>query len=230
MRSMTTTETDYSDIEIRKKLALRVTDELWQLYPDAECTLDHIYEPWKLLVSGILAAQCTDARVNLITPGLFSRYPTINDLADADTAELEEIIRSCGFYRVKASSITRSMQMLVSDFKGTVPAELDDLLKLPGVGRKIANLVLGDSYGIPGIVVDTHCARVSGRIGFTDSSDPVRIEKDLVSVIPENRWIGYGHRVVAHGRALCKARNPSCDLCSLREYCRKGREEIGAGK
>ena len=218
MRSMTVTDTRL------------ILDELWRLYPEADCTLYYKDEPWKLLISGILAAQCTDARVNMITPALFARYPTIAAMADARLPELEDIIRSCGFFRVKASAIKRSMEMLISDYDGKVPADFDSLLTLPGIGRKIANLIMGDSFGVPGIVVDTHCSRVSKRLGFTDSTDPYRIEKDLAAIIPRDKWTGYGHRVVAHGRAVCSARNPGCHICTLKDTCRKGREAIGVVK
>ena len=227
---MTATDIDYSDTETLRKLASFITDELWRLYPDADCTLDQRNEPWKLLVSGILSAQCTDARVNKITPELFERYPRVGDLADAQISELQEIIRSCGFFRVKSESIKMSMQKLFNEFEGEVPADFATLLSFPGVGRKIANLIMGDSFGIPGIVVDTHCARISRHFGLTDSTDPYRIEKDLSLIIPEERWTGYGHRVVAHGRAVCKARSPDCQACSLNVLCRKGKENVGTGK
>ncbi|MHB8962449.1 MAG: endonuclease III [Saccharofermentanales bacterium] len=202
-----------------------IIEGLYRLYPEADCTLD-FREPWKLLVSGILAAQCTDARVNLITPALFSRYPSIEALSGADLQSIEEIIRSCGFFRVKARSIKESMTRLMGNFNGEVPQTIDDLLTLSGIGRKIANLILGDCFGIPSIVVDTHCGRISHHLGLTDSINPHRIERDLAEVLPEEYWIGYGHRMVAHGRALCKARNPQCSLCALAGYCRKGLETV----
>lgn len=227
---MTITDPDHSDTGRLRKLASCITDELWRLYPDAECSLDERNEPWKLLVSGILSAQCTDARVNMITPVLFSRYPRVEDLANAELTDLQDIIRSCGFFRVKSESIRSSMKKLYNEFSGKVPADLNILLTFPGVGRKIANLIMGDSFGIPGIVVDTHCARISRHLGLTDSTDPYRIEKDLTEILPAEKWTGYGHRVVFHGRAVCTARNPACPDCSLNDLCRKGRERIGSGR
>lgn len=206
----------------KKIKAEKVIEELWRLYPEAQCTLDYKEEPWKLLVAGILSAQCTDARVNIITPVLFKKYPTISELAQAQLEDIQQIIRSCGFFRVKSDSIKRTMNMILEDFNETVPKTLEELILLPGVGRKIANLILGDTYGIPSIVVDTHCSRVSHHIGFTDSKDPYKIEKDLSKILPKNTWIGYGHRMVAHGRAICVARNPKCVQCTLNKICRKG--------
>ncbi|MHB1453293.1 MAG: endonuclease III [Saccharofermentanales bacterium] len=208
-----------------KQQARLIIDGLYQLYPEADCTLD-FKEPWKLLVSGILAAQCTDARVNTITPGLFKTYPTAEALAAAELSSIEDIIRSCGFFRVKSKSIKESMYLIVNEFDGEVPRTIDELLTLPGIGRKIANLILGDCFGIPSIVVDTHCSRISHHLGLTDAKDPHRIERDLAQVLPEEYWIGYGHRMVAHGRALCKARNPQCNSCALVHLCRKGLETI----
>lgn len=209
----------------KKQQARLIISELYRLYPEADCTLD-FKEPWKLLVSGILAAQCTDARVNLVTPALFKKYPSAEALAAAELSSIEDIIRSCGFFRVKSKSIKESMNLLVRNFGGNVPHTIDELLLLPGIGRKIANLVLGDCYGIPSIVVDTHCGRISHHLGLTDSKDPHRIERDLAQVLSEECWIGYGHRMVAHGRALCKARNPQCNSCPLVQICRKGMETV----
>ncbi len=210
----------------KKEQAIQIIEELCRLYPDADCTLDS-REPWQLLVSGILAAQCTDARVNIVAPMLFDRYPDVASLADAPSGEVEEIIRSCGFFRVKARSIIDSMQLLRDRFDGQVPVSMEDLLVLPGIGRKIASLILGDCFGIPAIVVDTHCGRISGRLGLTDSKDPHRIERDLAEVLPREHWIGFGHRMVAHGRAICRARDPRCGECTLAGLCRKGSEILG---
>ncbi len=205
-----------------------ILERLWDMYPDAECTLDDCgKEIWKLMIAGILGSQCTDARVNMITPVLFERFPSIEALADADLKDIEEIIRSCGFFRAKASYIKGSMNLLLDKYEGQVPSAMEDLLGFPGVGRKIANLILGDGFKIPGIVVDTHCARISKRIGFTKSENPVIVERDLTKQIPEDKWIAFGHRAVAHGRALCKARRPDCPNCALIDKCNYGRKYLG---
>ena len=202
-----------------QKLAARTVDLLKTEYPDADCTLDY-REPWQLLVATILSAQCTDARVNQITPALFRRYPDLASLAAADLDELEGLIRSCGLFRTKARAILGSSRQLMERFDGDVPATVEDLTSLPGVGRKIANLILGDCYGIPAIVVDTHCARISRLIGLTDSTEPQTVEKDLARVLPADDWIAYGHLMVTHGRSLCLARRPRCPQCPLNGLCR----------
>jgi len=192
---------------------------LRQTYPKAVCTLDHI-EPWQLLVAAILSAQCTDARVNVITPALFSHFPDAQAMAKADQAKVEELIRSCGLFRTKARSIIASSRAIVAQHLGRVPDTLEALTSLPGVGRKIANLILGDAYGVPAIVVDTHCARISALIGLTDHTDPARVEKDLAEVLDPADWIDYGHLMVEHGRTLCVARRPDCANCPLAPHCR----------
>ena len=171
-----------------------------------------------------LSAQCTDARVNLVTPGLFARFPTLDAFADADIADVEECVRSCGFYQHKARDIVLACQMLRDEYGGKVPDNMDDLLRLPGVGRKTANLLLGDLYGEPGSVVcDTHCIRITGRLGLTDGSkDPLSVEKQLRAVLPPEESSDFCHRMVLHGRALCMARKPSCDECPLRPLCDYG--------
>ncbi len=189
-------------------------------YGPAACTLDGHEDPWRLIVGAILAAQCTDARVNRTTPGLFARYPSIESFATADTADIEPLIRSCGLFRTKARAIRGSAAVLVERFGGRVPDRMEELLTLPGIGRKIANLVLGDGFGIPGVVVDTHCARIARRIGLTDSEDPARIERDLRERFPPERWIAIGHLMVAHGRDLCPALRPRCRECPLQGFCR----------
>ncbi len=201
------------------KQATLVVAILRDLYPAAVCTLDFV-DPWELLVAGILAAQCTDARVNLITPGLFARFPDLASMARASQAEVEELIRTCGLFRNKAKAIIASSQVLLEKFSSQVPQNMPDLLSLPGVGRKIANLLLGDAFGIAALVVDTHCARVSRLIGLTDSENPQQIEKDLTAILPEADWIDYGHLMVEHGRAICIARRPRCDICPVAPHCR----------
>ncbi len=208
-------------LQLEEQAAL-VVAILRDLYPQAICTLDY-REPWELLVAAILSAQCTDARVNLITPGLFARFPDVTSMAGASQAEVEELIRTCGLFRNKAKAIIASSQVLVEKFAGQVPQNFPDLISLPGIGRKIANLLLGDAFGVPALVVDTHCARVSRLIGLTDSENPHQIEKDLTRILPPEEWIGYGHLMVEHGRTLCIARRPRCDICPVAPHCRFAR-------
>ena len=168
-----------------------------------------------------LAAQCTDARVNEITPALFARFPTLESFAEADAGEVESYVRSCGFYRAKAHDIVGAAQMIMRDFGGRVPGNMDDLLKLPGVGRKTANLILGDIFKVPGsTVVDTHCIRISNRLGLVDDlKDPVKIEQELRRQLPPDKSSDFCHRIVLHGRAVCTARRPDCESCTLRRVC-----------
>ena len=201
-----------------------IIEELKKLYPDAICSLDY-RKDYELLFSVRLAAQCTDARVNLVTPALFERFPTLESFAAATPDEVGEYVRSCGFWRAKAKDIVGSAQMLLSDFGGRVPDNMDDLLRLPGVGRKTANLILGDVYGQEGYVCDTHCIRITGRLGITDGSkDPLKVEQQLRKVIPPEESNDFCHRMVLHGRALCMARAPQCGDCPLRELCDYGKE------
>ncbi len=188
-------------------------------YGQAECTLDYI-NPLHLMIATQLAAQCTDARVNMITPALFKRYGTAGDFMNADRGELEDLIRSTGFFRNKAKNIIACCTMLVNEFGGEVPQNMESLLKLPGVGRKTTNLVLGDAFGIPGIVVDTHAGRLSRRIGFTNETDPAKVERDLAKQIPKDKWIILGHWFVDHGRAVCNSRKPKCEICTIAPLCR----------
>jgi endonuclease-3 len=187
-------------------------------YGNAECTLDYV-NPLHLMIATQLAAQCTDARVNMVTPALYARYNTAEDFMNADREVLEDLIRSTGFFRNKARNIIACCTMLVNEYGGEVPKNMDDLLKLPGVGRKTANLVLGDAFGIPGIVVDTHAGRLARRIGFTKEKDPAKVERDLMKIIPKDKWIILGHWFVAHGRALCNSRNPKCESCPISPLC-----------
>ena len=202
-----------------------IIEELKQLYPDALCSLEY-QKDYELLFSVRLAAQCTDARVNLVTPALFERFPTLEAFAAATPDEVGEYVRSCGFWRAKAKDIVGSAQMLLRDFGGKVPDNMDDLLRLPGVGRKTANLILGDVYGKEGYVCDTHCIRITGRLGITDGSkDPLKVEQQLRQVIPPEESNNFCHRMVLHGRALCMARSPQCGECPLRELCDYGKEQ-----
>ena len=197
-----------------------VVEELKALYPDGICSL-HYQKDYELLFSTRLSAQCTDERVNQVTPTLFSRFPTLEALANADVAEVEEIIHSTGFFRAKARDIVAASRMLLDEYGGKVPNTMDALLKLPGVGRKTANLVLGDIHHTPGVVVaDTHCIRITGRLGFTDGSkDPVKVEQQLRAILPPEESNDFCHRMVLHGRAVCMARKPDCASCTLRPWC-----------
>ena len=196
-----------------------IIDGLKELYPDAECSLDY-RKDYELLFSVRLAAQCTDARVNLVTPALFARYPTLEAFAAADVDEVGQYVHSTGFWRAKARDMVASAKMLLERFDGKVPDNMEDLLSLPGVGRKTANLILGDIYGQEGYVCDTHCIRITGRLGITDGSkDPVKVEMQLRGCIPPEESNDFCHRMVLHGRALCMARGPQCSDCPLRPLC-----------
>ena len=203
-----------------------IIEGLEKLYPDAVCSLDY-RKDYELLFSVRLAAQCTDARVNLVTPALFERFPSLEAFAQATPEEVGEYVHSCGFWRAKARDIVGSAQMLLSDFGGRVPDTMEDLLRLPGVGRKTANLILGDVYGKEGYVCDTHCIRITGRLGITDGSkDPLKVEQQLRKVIPPEESSDFCHRMVLHGRALCMARGPKCGECPLRDLCDHGKETV----
>lgn len=206
----------------KKELAALVIERLKIAYPASDCTLDYD-EAWKLLVSVRLAAQCTDARVNEIVPGLFAKFPTVKALASADVSEIEEIVRPCGLGKSKARDISLCMKMLDEKYDGKVPCDFDALLELPGVGRKSANLVMGDVFKKPAIVTDTHCIRLSNRIGLVDDiKDPYKVEIALRKIVPEEEGNDLCHRLVDHGRAVCTARTtPYCDRCCLSDICKK---------
>jgi endonuclease-3 len=193
---------------------------LKRLYPGARCSLDY-QSPFHLLVATILSAQCTDERVNLVTPGLFARYPGPAEFAAAELPELEEAIRSTGFFRAKAKSLAACARDLVAKHGGRVPDRLEDLIELRGVGRKTANVVLGNAYGIPGIVVDTHVGRLAVRLGLTAQTDPVKVEFELMERVPKRDWTLFSHLLIHHGRALCQARKPRCGECPLAPRCPK---------
>lgn len=200
--------------------ARQVLRILGQLYPDAHCTLNH-NTPLQLLIATILSAQSTDARVNIITPALFVRYPDVKALASARPRELEDYIHSIGFYRNKAKNIIACCKQLIDKHGGEVPATLEELVSLPGVGRKTANVLLGDAFGVPGITVDTHVSRLSQRLGLTAQQLPEKIERDLMELIPKKQWTTFSHRMIFHGRQVCHARRPLCESCALQKICPK---------
>ncbi|MDU1324155.1 MAG: endonuclease III [Clostridiales bacterium] len=210
----------------KKADVLHIIDELKIRYPDGICSLDYPKD-YELLFSVRLAAQCTDERVNLVTPALFARFPTLESLASADVTEVEEYIHSTGFFRAKARDIVAASRMLLDEYGGRVPDTMEDLLRLPGVGRKTANLILGDIYHKPGVVVaDTHCIRISGKLGLTDGTkDPGKVEQQLRAILPPEESNDFCHRLVLHGRAVCMARKPDCPNCTLRPWCDFFRKE-----
>ncbi len=206
----------------KKQRALEIIDRLKREYPEAGCSLDYD-EAWKLLVSVRLAAQCTDARVNVVVEGLYEKYPDVNALAEAPVAEIEKIVRPCGLGNSKARDISACMKMLRDEYLGRVPDDFDKLLKLPGVGRKSANLIMGDVFGKPAIVTDTHCIRLTNRMGLVDGiKEPAKVEKELWKIIPPDEGNDFCHRLVYHGRDVCTARTkPYCDRCCLKDICKR---------
>lgn len=206
----------------KKQKARIVCDRLREIYPEAECALQFGGEPWRLLVMARLSAQCTDARVNAVSVPLFERYPTLEDMADADISELEELVRPCGLYRTKAASIKSACADVRDRFGGVVPDNMEDLLSLSGVGRKIANLLLGDIYGKGGIVADTHCIRICGRLGFYPEKykDPKKTEDIMSALIDQSEQSDFCHRIVQFGRDTCIARSPKCSECPMRDICK----------
>ena len=188
-------------------------------YPDAVCALEY-KKDYELMISVRLSAQCTDARVNMVTPALFERFPTLDAFAQADVLEVENYVRTCGFYHHKARDIVLACQMLISDFGSKVPDNMEDLLKLPGVGRKTANLLLGDIYHQPAVVCDTHCIRITNKLGLAAGKDPAKVEQQLWNVLPPEESSDFCHRIVLHGRAVCTARAPKCSQCTLAPYCK----------
>lgn len=206
--------------EFQRRFVRRLLRALARLYPDAHCAL-HYETPLQLLIATILSAQCTDVRVNMVTPALFARYPDAQAFAGADPGELERLIQSTGFYRNKARNIIACCRLLVERHGGEVPGTLEELVPLPGVGRKTANVVLGDAFGVPGITVDTHVGRLSRRLGLTRHHDPVKVERDLMALIPKRSWTAFSHRMIFHGRQVCHARKPRCSECALQRFCPK---------
>lgn len=203
-----------------RKRARDIVRLLAKEYPDAHCALHHD-NPLQLLIATILSAQCTDVRVNLVTPALFARYKTAQDFAEADAAELERMIQSTGFFRAKTRSIQACCKELVEKHSGEVPRTMEELNPLPGVGRKTANVILGTAFGVPGITVDTHVRRLSQRMALTEQDDPTKIERDLMELIPAKDWTMFSHRMIFHGRQVCAARKPLCEQCNLKKICPK---------
>jgi len=210
----------------QERAALAV-EKLKIRYPEATCALTYEDDPWKLLVMARLSAQCTDARVNLICRDLFAILPTPKAMAEAPVEQIEELVRSCGLYRMKAKDLKAMSEQLLTRFDGRVPDDIDDLLTLPGVGRKIANLIVGDLYGKPAVVTDTHCIRICGRLGFypEELKDPYKIEKILAAVIEPSEQSDFCHRIVWFGREVCTARSPKCEGCELLDICKHGKEK-----
>lgn len=211
-------------LSVKKKRVLKILKILKKTYPGIRCAL-RFSSPWELLVATILSAQCTDQRVNLVTPALFKKYPTLMAYSQADLEEFRKDIRSTGFYKNKARNILSTAKIILEKFAGKVPAAMEDLVILPGVGRKTANVILGNAFGIPGISVDTHMIRINRLLGLAQNTDPVRIELDLMGLIPRKDWTQYSHLIIHHGRVCCFARRPDCFRCPLRDLCPSAKQK-----
>ncbi|WP_195985125.1 endonuclease III [Clostridium sp. D33t1_170424_F3] len=207
----------------RKQRAVLAVEALKKEYPDALCSLTYT-NPLQLLIATRLSAQCTDARVNLVTPALFERFPTLDAFCEGPVEDIENIIRSCGLYKTKARDIFAMTQKLRDEYGGIVPDTVEELTKLPGVGRKTANLVVGDIYHKPAVVTDTHCIRICGRLGLSEGKDPFKVEKQLREVLPMDEANNFCHRLVLHGRAVCEARNAKCEQCCMADFCKYAKE------
>jgi len=217
-------------LEERRQRLAAILPELKKLYPQAKCSLDY-KNPFQLIIATILSAQCTDERVNKVTPELFKKYPSAKALAAADQTELEKDIQSTGFFRNKAKSLRGMAAAIVEKHQGQVPQTMEELTHLPGVGRKTANVVLGNAFSITeGVVVDTHVTRVSARLGLTKHTDPVKIEQDLMQIVPREEWTLFSHLLIFHGREICHARKPKCSMCPLLPHCRAGEKFIKTGE
>ena len=203
----------------KKETALLAIKELEKLYPDIECSLEYAHN-YQLLIAVRLSAQCTDARVNIVTQSLFKKYPTLKSFADADLSELEQDVKPCGFYHTKARNIKDMANVLLEKYGGELPQTMEELTSLPGVGRKTANLIMGDVWGKPAIVTDTHCIRITGRLGLTENTEPFKVEKDLLKLIPPEVSSHFCHQTVQFGRDICTARKPKCSQCPLNYFCR----------
>lgn len=201
----------------KKERAALAVEALKKIYPDAECSLVYS-KPYELMIAGRLSAQCTDARVNIVTKTLFERYPTLEAFAEADIDEVAEIVKPCGLYKTKAKSIVEACRRLLYDFGGELPKTIDELTTLSGIGRKTANLIMGDVHQLPAIVTDTHCIRITGRLGLTKETDPKKVEQELLKIIPAEEGSDFCHRIVIFGREFCTARNPKCAECPMKKY------------
>ena len=212
----------------KKRRAFLILERLKELYPEAPCSLDY-ENPLQLLIATMLSAQCTDARVNIVTPTLFKRFPTVTDYAEADVSDIEQYVKSTGFYRNKAKNIRAACEKIIIDFGGEVPQSMEELTSLPGVARKTANVVLAHAFGInAGVTVDTHVKRITNRLGLTKHDAPVKIEQDLMKLLPQPDWENWSIRLVYHGRAVCDARNPLCERCQLIDWCSSGPKRLKA--
>ena len=207
----------------KKQRAISAVEALKKEYPEAICSLNYKDE-FQLLAATRLSAQCTDARVNIVTPALFEKYPTVEAFAEAEVADVEELIRSCGFYRTKAKDLVEMAKKIISDFGGKVPDNIDDLTSLPGVGRKTANLICGDIFGKPAVVADTHLIRISNLLGLVETKDPFKVEMQLKELLPAEESNDFCHRCVLHGRAVCIARRPDCENCCMAEFCKSAKK------
>ena len=207
----------------KKQRAISVVEALKKEYPEAICSLNYSDE-FQLLAATRLSAQCTDARVNIVTPALFEKYPTVEAFAEAEVADVEELIRSCGFYRTKAKYLVEMAKKIISDFGGKVPDNIEDLTSLPGVGRKTANLICGDIFGKPAVVADTHLIRISNLLGLVETKDPFKVEMQLKELLPAEESNDFCHRCVLHGRAVCIARRPDCENCCMAEFCKSAKK------
>lgn len=201
----------------KKETARIIIDGLEEIYPDAKCSLEY-KEPYQLMIAARLSAQCTDARVNTVTRPLFEKYPSLKDFAEADVNGIAEIVRPCGLYKTKAKSISEMTRTLYYELGSVIPDSIEELTRLSGIGRKTANLIMGDVFGKPAVVADTHCIRITGRFGFTGSKDPAVVERDLKKILPPEKSSDFCHRLVMFGRDTCTARNPKCDSCPLKRY------------
>ncbi len=207
----------------KKQRAISAVEALKKEYPEAICSLNYSDE-FQLLAATRLSAQCTDARVNIVTPALFEKYPTVEAFAEAEVADVEELIRSCGFYRTKAKDLVEMAKKIISDFGGKVPDNIEDLTSLPGVGRKTANLICGDIFGKPAVVADTHLIRISNLLGLVETKDPFKVEMQLKELLPAEESNDFCHRCVLHGRAVCIARRPDCENCCMAEFCKSAKK------
>ena len=207
----------------KKQRAISAVEALKKEYPEAICSLNYTDE-FQLLAATRLSAQCTDARVNIVTPALFKKYPTVEAFAEAEVADVEELIRSCGFYRTKAKYLVEMAKKIISDFGGKVPDNIEDLTSLPGVGRKTANLICGDIFGKPAVVADTHLIRISNLLGLVETKDPFKVEMQLKELLPAEESNDFCHRCVLHGRAVCIARRPDCENCCMAEFCKSAKK------